>query len=103
MKARLRSELYKLRPTWTVPSVFGAMLALVTLAVLLHTLSLPASKLASGSSSHCRHVGIHQEVGRLAIEPTGSTSEAAFAARKPTPVTSSPGVQLARRDASMAG
>jgi ABC-2 type transport system permease protein len=49
MKAQLRSELYKLRSTWTVASVVGAMLALVTLAVLLHTLSLSASKLASAT------------------------------------------------------
>jgi ABC-2 type transport system permease protein len=49
MKAQLRSELYKLRSTWTVASVVGAMLALVTLAVLLHTLSLSASRLASGT------------------------------------------------------
>ena len=33
MKAQLRSELYKLRSTWTVASVVAAMLGLVTLAV----------------------------------------------------------------------
>jgi ABC-2 type transport system permease protein len=49
MTAQLRSELYKLRSTWTVASVVAAMLALVILAVLLHTLSLPASRLASGT------------------------------------------------------
>lgn len=49
MTAQLRSEFYKLRSTWTVASVAGAMLALVILAVLLHTLSLSAGKLASGT------------------------------------------------------
>jgi len=47
MKAQLRSELYKLRSTWTVASVVAAMLALVTLAVLLHGFGLSASRLTS--------------------------------------------------------
>src|SRR6266516_48971 len=47
MKAQLRSELYKLRSTWTVASVVAAMLALVTLAVLLHGFGLSASRLRS--------------------------------------------------------
>jgi ABC-2 type transport system permease protein len=59
MKAQLRSELYKLRSTWTVASVVGAMLALVTLAVLLHTLSLPASRLSSGPGQR----GVFTDVG----------------------------------------
>src|SRR6266705_1207885 len=47
MKAQLRSELYKLRSTWTVASVVAAMLALVMLAVLLHGFGLSASRLTS--------------------------------------------------------
>src|SRR5438874_5855075 len=47
MKAQLRSELYKLRSTWTVASVVAAMLGLVTLAVLLHGFGLSASRLTS--------------------------------------------------------
>ena len=47
MTAQLRSELYKLRSTWTAASVFAAMLALVTGAVLLHGFGLSAGRLAS--------------------------------------------------------
>jgi ABC-2 type transport system permease protein len=59
MKAQLRSELYKLRSTWTVASVVAAMLALVMLAVLLHTLSLSASRLASRPDQ----LGVFTDVG----------------------------------------
>jgi ABC-type transport system involved in multi-copper enzyme maturation permease subunit len=47
MRAQLRSELYKLRSTRTVASLVAAMLALVTLAVLLHGFGLPVSRLTS--------------------------------------------------------
>ena len=47
MKAQLRSEFYKLRSTRTVASLVAAMLALVTLAVLLHGFGLPVSRLTS--------------------------------------------------------
>jgi ABC-type transport system involved in multi-copper enzyme maturation permease subunit len=47
MTAQLRSELYKLRSTRTVASLVAAMLALVTLAVLLHGFGLSVSRLTS--------------------------------------------------------
>jgi len=61
MTAQLRSELYKLRSTWTVASVVAAMLALVTLAVLLHGFGLPASRLASLPDQRgvCTDVGVN--------------------------------------------
>jgi ABC-type transport system involved in multi-copper enzyme maturation permease subunit len=59
MKAQLRSEYYKLRSTWTVASVVAATLALVTLAVLLHALSLSAGRLASRPDQ----LGVFTDVG----------------------------------------
>ena len=61
MTAQLRSELYKLRSTWTAASVVAAMLALVTLAVLLHGFGLPASRLASLPDQRgvCTDVGVN--------------------------------------------
>jgi ABC-2 type transport system permease protein len=45
VKAQLRAELFKLRSTRTALGLFGAMIGLVLLAVLLHSL-LPAADLA---------------------------------------------------------
>src|SRR6266702_2784420 len=59
MKAQLRSELCKLRSTWTVASVVAAMLALVTLAVLLHGFGLSASRLSSRPDQR----GVFTDVG----------------------------------------
>jgi hypothetical protein len=47
--AQLRAELLKHRSTWTNLGLFGAMLALVLLAVVLHGLTLPAERLGRAS------------------------------------------------------
>jgi ABC-2 type transport system permease protein len=47
VRAQLRSELLKQRTTRTGLGVFAAMLGLVTLAILLHGLGLPADRLRS--------------------------------------------------------
>jgi len=49
VKAVLSAELLKQRSTRTLPGVFAAMLGLVLLAVLLHTLGLPARDLSTSS------------------------------------------------------
>jgi ABC-type transport system involved in multi-copper enzyme maturation permease subunit len=50
MMAELRAEFLKLRTTKTVLGLLGAMVGLVLLAVLLHTLGLPARNLAGRSN-----------------------------------------------------
>jgi ABC-2 type transport system permease protein len=50
VKRQLRAELFKLRSTRTVLSLFAAMLGLVLLVVLLHGLGLPADRLGDRSN-----------------------------------------------------
>src|SRR5260370_16673276 len=74
MTAQLRSELYKLRSTWTAASVVAAMLALVTLAVLLHALSLSASRLTSGPDQRGVFTDVGMNLGALFAGLLGALS-----------------------------
>lgn len=49
MSVLLRAELFRLRSTWTVSGLFGAMLALVLFAVLLHGFLLDAGNFDTAS------------------------------------------------------
>src|SRR5439155_26051246 len=74
MKAQLRSELCKLRSTWTVASVVAAMLALVTLAVLLHGFGLSASRLTSLPDQRGVFTDVGVNLGALFAGPLGALS-----------------------------
>jgi ABC-type transport system involved in multi-copper enzyme maturation permease subunit len=74
MKAQLRSELYKLRSTWTVVSLLAAMLALVVLAVLLHAFGLSVSHLTSRADQRGVFVDVGVNLGAMFASLLGALS-----------------------------
>jgi ABC-type transport system involved in multi-copper enzyme maturation permease subunit len=72
--AQLRSEFYKLRSTRTVAGVIAAMLALVTVALLLHALGLSASQLASLNTQRGVLIDVGVNLGVLFASLLGALS-----------------------------
>lgn len=74
MKDQLRSEFYKLRSTRTLAGLFAAMLALVSLAVLLHGFGLSVDKLTSQGDQRGVFVDVGVNLGAVFAGLLGALS-----------------------------
>jgi ABC-2 type transport system permease protein len=74
VKAQLRSELYKLRSTWTTAGLLAAMLGLILLAVLLHVSTGTTSDLATFSHQKGIMIDVGENVGALFAALAGALS-----------------------------
>jgi ABC-2 type transport system permease protein len=72
--AQLRSELYKLRSTWTAAGLAAAMLALILLAVLMHASEGSATSLATLSRQRGIMIGVGENIGALFAALAGALS-----------------------------
>jgi len=74
MRLQLRAELYKLRTTRAVVGVLAAMVALVTLAVLLHCSGLSLGRLTSRGDQRAVFVDVGVNLGAVFAGLVGALS-----------------------------
>ena len=74
MTPQLRSELYKLRTTRVLPGLLAALVALVTLAMLLHGFGLSVSRLSSAGDQRGVFVDVGLNVGSVFASLLGALS-----------------------------